>query len=210
MSLELLQLADWIFKLLGILLASTAIFQLRETKIRRMVDMYWKIADEYVSEDSHNRREAIYKIQDWLNEERICFNTKSIDLSLNEKLVSNYIETFHDAVRESPKKDLDTKARYHIRFLNQLGILVKKNLIDKDLLFSLIGSGLEGDYEILKVILESHRAAHNASGMYSQFDYLWGSYQDWLQVKEVGLSLNLNRRWLSWINRKKPYSRLRR
>lgn len=208
--LDFSQIIDWLFKLLGILLASTAIFQLHEARMRRMVEMYWKIADEYVSEDCHARRIAIHKIQDWLNEEKIRLDVKDVDLYLNSQIVTSYVQAFHDAEHGTSPKELDTKARHHIRFLNQIGLLVKKNLIDKDLLFSLVGSGLEIDYEALRVILGSHRAAHNAGGMYSQFDYLWDSYQNWLQTKGSGLLVRANKRGNNRINRNKIYLHLHR
>ncbi|MDJ0901564.1 MAG: hypothetical protein QNJ55_22430 [Xenococcus sp. MO_188.B8] len=177
------QYIDWLFKFFGILLASTAIFQLHEARMRRLVEMYWKIADEYLSEDSHARRLAIAKIEDWLNKEKNRFGVINVDLDLNSQigsqLVTSYVQTFHDAEPESSQKKLDIQARHHIRFLNQIGILVKKNLIDKDLLFSLIGSGLEIDHKTLQVILKGHRTAHNANSMYNQFDYLCSRYEGW-------------------------------
>lgn len=169
---------DWLFKLLGISLASIAIFQLRETQKRRMVEMYWKIADQYTSNECHERRVAIEEIQDWLKNEKIILGISNDDSYLDTRLIKKYIEVFHNAEHGSNKKELDIKARHHIRFLNQVGILVKKGLIDRDLLFGLIGTGLHIDYPTLGAILRGHIEAHQEK-MYGNFEYLWNSYNKW-------------------------------
>jgi hypothetical protein len=123
---------DLLFKLIGILLASTAIFQLYEAKTRRMVETYWKIAEDYLSEENQDRRTAIDKIQEWFDKEKEQYkDIESLDLWLDSRLTNSYIQRFHDAEDGSPEKKLDVKARHNIRFLNQVSILVKKDLIDK-------------------------------------------------------------------------------
>jgi len=175
---------DWIFKLLGIILASNAIFQLREAQKRRIVEMYWKIAYEYTSPECHERRIAIKEIQKWLKQKGSAIGEIDGQLFLDKRIVEKYIEVFHDAEFSTDNKKLDVKARHHIRFLNQVGILVKKKLIDQDLLFSLIGTSLQLEYATLETILAAHVKAHDES-MYENFKYLWHSYRKWKQKSGI-------------------------
>lgn len=60
-----------------------------------------------------------------------------------------------------------------------IGVLLKKNMIDKDLMFSLVGLGFEIDYKTLSIILDAHRKWHNTPYLYNHFEYLWAEYQKW-------------------------------
>jgi len=48
-----------------------------------------------------------------------------------------------------------------------MAVLLKKKMVDKDLLFNLIGLGFEIDYKTLTVILADHRASHNTPYLYN-------------------------------------------
>jgi hypothetical protein len=70
-----------------------------------------------------------------------------------------------------------------IRFLNQIGVLVHKKLIDQDMLFGLIGIGLEIDFETLNFVLQAHRKEHGTFHMYAHFETTWHQYQLWVKQK---------------------------
>lgn len=176
---------DPLFKLLGILVGSIAIFQLLEVKKKRLVDMYWEIARQHMSDECHERRKAVKDIELWFDQETGRVDPADKKEYMDPKLIEKFIKRYHDAKDTSTEKTLDIKVRHQIRFLNQVGILVKKRLIDRDLLFNLIGAGLEIDYAVMKAVLQGHRKAHDNDNMYSQFDYLWNTYNGWKRDSEA-------------------------
>jgi hypothetical protein len=175
-------LADIIFKVVGICFASVAIFQLREARKKRMVEMYWKVADEYTSDECHKGRVAIDEINKWIDQRKNELNISKEASSLDSRIIHEYKSKYHDASHGSDKKLQDVQARHQLRFLNQIGILVRKRLIDRDMLFGLIGSGLKIDYGCLAVVLQGHIEAHNEK-MYGNVEYLWNNYKGWARYQ---------------------------
>jgi hypothetical protein len=69
--------------------------------------------------------------------------------------------------------------RDRLRYFHEAGLLVKKDLVDTDMLFGIVGPGLEQDYKYLKLIVESSRKVNADPGIYEYFDYLYARYLRW-------------------------------
>lgn len=174
------QIIDLFFKSFASIGIFVAVQQLYETKKRRMVEMYWKISEIYLSKEMQEARQIL---------DRICKEIPSLKTYLKDKngikdgdkpkLIDEYIKKFHNAKEDTENFNIGRKARSRIRFINQAGILVKKRLIDKDMLYGLIGAGFEIDYPILEIIISSHRKAHSFPKMYDHFEYIWCNYKKW-------------------------------
>lgn len=184
---------DLCFKSFGSIGIFIAIQQLYETKKRRMVDMYWKISDIYLSKEMQESRHVLDRICEMMPNLKVYRDGKN-EIKENEKLklIDEYIKHFHDAKKDTEAGTISRKARSRIRFLNQAGILVRKRLIDKDMLFGLIGAGFKIDYPLLEIIVRCHRKAHGSRKMYDHVEYLWEKYNRW--EKSVTASYPLQER----------------
>jgi hypothetical protein len=179
------QIADLLFKTIGSIAATIAIFQLYEVRKKRNIDMYWKISDMYKSEELQDSRRVFHHdIPNKLEGLRSYIADRNGDAkNLQQKLIDDYQEKFHDAPDSNEEKAVDRRARRRISFLNQTAILLRKRLIDKDMLLELIGSGFEVDYPVLEIVLKAHRQAHNFPDMYKHIEYLQDEYRKWRRAK---------------------------
>lgn len=150
--------------------------QFMEAKKKRHIDMYWKFAEIYVSEKQFNAKYAVHEIQK-------NYFDKLIKQGFEDELIERYNLEYHLTDQESEenknKKKTDILIMDRIRFLNQVGVLLKRELIDKDLIFGLIGVGLDLDYDTLKIVLEAHRIGHTFPNMYVDMEITWLEYQTW-------------------------------
>ncbi len=167
----MIETIEIIFKIIASIAVLIGLFQLYEVRKKRLVDMYWKISDNYHSEDIDEARKALFKIEG-------AFPGIAKE-GFNVKVIDHYKTTFHDAKSKSNNKVVDRKARKNIRFLSQIGALVKKGMIDKDMVFDLIGAGLEIDHPTLEIVVAAHRKAHQNQKMYEHFEYIWSEYRKW-------------------------------
>lgn len=156
--------------------------QLNETRRKRNIDMYWKFAEIYMSEKQFDAKYAAHQIRE-------NYFPKLISQGLDEKtLIECYNKDYHLIDRESEenkaKKKIDILIMDRIRYLNQVGVILKRNLIDKDLIFGLIGVGLDLDYDSLKVVLDAHRLGHDFPNMYIDMEITWREYQTWKLRKD--------------------------
>ena len=177
--MEVAQLVDLIIKTIGLMAILTAVFQLFEAKKKRMVEMYWDISKTYTSEEMQESRRALAQITKELPLLNEYIEGKSKKNGLKEKVIDEYISRFHNADDTSKQRQMDIKARARMRFLNQVGVLVRKKIIDKDLVLTLIGPGFEIDYPVLEVLIESYRKAHAFPRLYSGVDFLYEEYLRW-------------------------------
>jgi len=99
-----------------------------------------------------------------------------------DETIKRYNEEYH-LQTDGDNGRIDRSIVNRIRFLNQTGVLIKKNLIDIDLLFGLIGAGLEIDYPVLDIILRAHRIEHNMPYMYYDLNTIWLGYQNWKEER---------------------------
>ena len=176
--MNVIQLIDLTIKVIGVGAIITAVFQLFETRKKRMVDMYWQISEMYSSTEMLEARSTLSQILEDKEMLSLRSYVEDKDEETKNQAIKEYKDRFHDAASNSKEKQIDRKARARVRFLNQIGILVRKKLIDKDLLFELIGVGLEIDYKILSILMETYRKAHNVPKMYREIDYLFAENQN--------------------------------
>jgi len=170
---------DIIIKGSGSVAVIIAIWQLFHSWKKRRVDMYWKIAEIYLSKESRESRQALDELLNKMPNLKTYLESKQKDKQTRNNLINEFITRFHNAQQGTKEKEICTKARTRLRFLHQTGIIYKKNLIDKKLLFELIGTGFEIDFPILDIIIEGYRRPHNFPKMYNYFEYLWLKYHKW-------------------------------
>jgi hypothetical protein len=58
--------ADFAIKTAGLVVLIFGLLQLRETVRKRHIDLYWEIADRYLSEEGRNSRDAVAKVEEAL------------------------------------------------------------------------------------------------------------------------------------------------
>jgi len=173
MNEELYRIFDIGLKIFTVTLIMIAYYQLRETKQKRHIDMYWKIAEIYNSEEQRNARTKIHDIRHFIEK----LQEKSIP---GPEIVRMYNQEYHVS-KNMEQREIDRAIIHRIRFLNQTGVLLRKNLVDKDLLFGLIGVGFEYDFPIIKIVLGAHRSQHGMQYIYKELEGLWTTYQQWKQ-----------------------------
>jgi hypothetical protein len=103
----------------------------RDAHVSRMAEMSWQVYQTYVDPRLRDARGAA---------EYIARATPILSSG------AEYGERYADkeiVVRDPETESLDTLVRRLLRYYNQVGILVEKKLVDDDLVFALIGPGLE-------------------------------------------------------------------
>ncbi len=177
MSPNLLQLVDLVLKLLGVLAIGTGVFSLLETRRRRLVDMYWKIYDQYLSDASRKSREDMHKV-----EEHFGLTPDRLGADFEPEALGSFAERYQRELHDTQAPELRalaTGAQWRLRFLNQIGYLLEKQLVDADLTFSLVGAGVEVDRQVIRIALAGHRRAHAQPNMYRGVDLLLARYERW-------------------------------
>lgn len=154
-------LADTGASLLAITVAFVAFRQLHEIKNQRLADMSWRLFEVYSSPAMAHTRDILHLIEGE-------FAT-----------AEDYRERYHDQPDGTQAKMQDKEVRGRVRYFHQAGSLLNRKLVDRDLLFSLIGTGLKQDHRKLKIVVDGVRLAHNDQQMYRYFDDLWGEYERW-------------------------------
>jgi hypothetical protein len=175
--------ADLTIKAAGLVVLVYGLFQLRETVRKRHIDLYWEIADRYLSEEGRNSRHAVGKVEEALG---LAEGSPRNELSDQEvvRLGKTYLEKFHDQPRESEEKKTDGAARDRLRLLNQAGLLLRKRLVDRDLLFGLLAPGLQVDLNVLRVIEQAYET-HHGFRVYPEFSFLVANYRKWEESHPV-------------------------
>ena len=103
------QSIDLLFKALGTIAIVIAIYQLQEARKKRLIDMYWKIADIYYSEEQREARSNI-----WLLQTTYLLEKSSVQLTTDE-LINAYNIDYHNTNIEANKK-IDKSVINRIRF----------------------------------------------------------------------------------------------
>jgi hypothetical protein len=167
-------LCTWIdigFKCITSLGIIIALFQLREVRERRMIDVCWKIGDLYSSSDQRLATENIRIIR-----EEFLQGTK-VEVADLDEWADKYNTEYHLA--RDKNKAIDTSILHRLRLLNQAGFLLNKRLINEDMLFGIIGVSLGNQYHILQMVSAAHRKEHNAPHLYSYVELTWLRYNEW-------------------------------
>ena len=146
-------------------------YEFIEKRRRRIIETYWKVEEEYRSTVQHEARTNIEKVENDLETQ---------DVQSRDELIKYYNSKYHFG-EQGENKATAKKIRYRIRFLNKIGLLLKKGMIDKDLVFDLIGTGLEIDQKTMEIVLAAHREGDKKPDMYRNFEYLVKEYQKWKQ-----------------------------
>jgi hypothetical protein len=189
-----MRLGEWVdilAKLASLVLASLAVVTLvvawrqwQEVVRRRQVDMYWRIFDVYESDPIRGSSAAFDEIEDRLGLDRADGFVKPIPSPEKEKLGSIYWETFYQADEESDNQR-DRLARARIRFFAATGVLLKAGLVDRELVFGLIGPALDVDRRLLDIVITANRVKHRFPAMYAEVYYLDDEYSRWKQEQTI-------------------------
>ncbi|PTL78967.1 hypothetical protein [Vitiosangium sp. GDMCC 1.1324] len=172
-----LQILDLALKTLGLLAIGIGVFTLRETRRRRLVDMYWKIYEQYFSEASRKSREDMERVEKHFG---LTHTSLEVDVAREEfgPLAERYKKELHDA-QDQELRAIASGALWRQRFLNQIGYLLEKRLIDPDLTFSLVGAGVDVDRQVIRIALAGYRKTHAQPNMYRGVDLLLSRYDRW-------------------------------
>jgi hypothetical protein len=157
--------------------------QWREVVRRRHVDMYWRIFDAYNSEELRRSRDAFFKIEKQLQLSPSSGLTERIpDPARLRDYSTQYWRDFYEG--DPYHQRLDRLARARVRFYAQTGVLLKKRLVDQDLLFGLIGPPLDVDMRLLDVVIDANREGHHFPRMFEEVEYAYREYQRWQRRPE--------------------------
>ncbi len=187
-----MNLVSLVLQVVGIVGVFIAIGQLLEIRKKRQVDMYLELFNRYVAKESQESRAVLTIIEKALGFDPKEFSPEDWrpgdpvkDIS---PFVNDYISKFKAYEREAlgvkqgdearTREEHDRKARFRLRFVNHAGVLLTKRLVDKDLLFELLGPGLAIDYPTLQVIADAYRKDHGVQ-VYRKFEFLVDRYERW-------------------------------
>ena len=165
---------------LAVVTAAVAYWQLREVRKRRRVDTYWKLFDVFTSDKIRASASAFDEIERRLLLPLPNGLVEAIrDDAERERLAVAYWSTFYRAEDGTPEKDLDRLARERLRFFAQTGVLTTAKLVDRDLLFGLIGPALDVDLRLLDIIITANRKYHRFERMYQEAYDVYAHYAHW-------------------------------
>jgi hypothetical protein len=139
--------------------------QLWETEKQRHAEMAWKLFEMQSSRQMRKARETLYKVTD------------------NCSTPKDYLEKYFSAPRGTSERKQHIRIRGRLRYFHQAGLLVEKKLVDTDMVFGLVGSGLKQDYQSLQMILEAIRSARSDPGIYDHIEYLYDRYRAWEEAR---------------------------
>jgi hypothetical protein len=155
-----------------------AFSQWREVVRRRHVDMYWRIFDAYNSDELRKSRRAFFDIESALGLERPSGRTPRIsDRAELRRYSDRYWKEFYEGDRKH--QDLDLLARGRVRFYDQTGLLLRKRLVNEDLVFGLIGPMLDVDMRIVDILVDANRKHHKSQRMFEEVEYANREYERW-------------------------------
>ncbi len=136
--------------------------QLKEFQDQRLADMAWRLYEFYSLPEMTESRDILYQI-------RGTFST-----------YKEYQQKYHNKEEGSPEKEKDKKVRRRVEFFHQVGLLLNRRLVDRNLLLGLIGSAFKQDREMLEMVVKSSRDFHNDDPtMYEYFYELGKEYEKW-------------------------------
>jgi hypothetical protein len=168
-----------IVQLVGLVAILIASQQLVEARRRRRFDTYWQFFTMYSSEDYRLGREAIEEIA-----REIGLNLPGQENQIAE-LAESYVAKFHSSRRadrpdqhESRVREIDQGARLRVRFFNTAGAVLRRRLVDEDLLLELIGPAFHRDYKVIRAFVEGNRTVHGLR-VYGDVELLKERYDRW-------------------------------
>jgi hypothetical protein len=178
-----MDVSDYVNVFLAVLAVFTLVVawnQWREVRRRRHVDMYWRIFDAYSSDELRDSRDAFFEIERELGLSQPSGRTPRIK---DDKQLSDYSDKYWREFYEGDPshRKLDRLARARVRFYAQTGVLLRKRLVDEDLLFGLIGPPLDVDMRLLDIVIHANRRGHRFPRMFEDVEYVYYAYERWRQ-----------------------------
>jgi hypothetical protein len=189
-----MSVGDYVSVFLAVLALGTlvvALHQWREVVRRRHVDMYWRIFDAYNSDELRASRDAFAKIETDLGLSEPSGQTGRIPTEELPAYSETYWKDFYRSADDARRR-LDRLARARLRFYAQTGVLLRKGLVDEDLLFGLIGPPLDVDMRLLDILIAANREGHKFPRMYEEVEHAHRDYEDWRDKKGPALSARLD------------------
>lgn len=118
----------------------------RDAHATRMAEMSWQVYQAYVEPRLRDARGAAEYIA-------LTAPVPSSGVEYGERHADK-----KTIVKEPEKESLDTLMRRLLRFYNQVGILIKKRLVDDDLVFAMIGPGLKSGWPAVVVAIDWYQS----------------------------------------------------
>ena len=170
---------------LAVLTLFVAWRQWQEVVRRRRVDMYWKLFDVFESDQLRRSSLAFDEIEKRLGLEPVDGFVEHIPSDKDrERLSSTYWRIFYRADRDSEDKQQDRLARARIRFFAATGVLLEAGLVDRDLVFGLIGPALDVDRRLLDIIITANRSKHRFPTMFKEVYDVDKEYKRWKEGRQ--------------------------
>jgi hypothetical protein len=176
-SVDLLQTSALVATVIGLIISTlTMITQVRASEQARATELSWSMYLAYTDPAIRRSRGMVEE----LAHSPTC-----------PKTAEEYKRDVADAApwRHFDDNTLDMNVRRLLRFYNQLAILVRKDLIDADFVFSLVGPGLETCWPALCPAISYYQryyggnsgteSAEQARPIYSAVRGLHSDYADW-------------------------------
>lgn len=122
----------------------------RDAHASRAAEMAWRVYETYVDTKIRTARDAAECIA----------HIDPVPVS-----AADYGKQYAQRGVEERKEDdhYDSQMRRLLRFYNQIGILIDKNLVDDDLVFALIGPGLQSGWAAVQVAVEWYQNYYGGS-----------------------------------------------
>lgn len=175
----ILELVKASLSVIGTIIGAIIVYQLIDFRKKQRLDTYWRVERMYKTDHNQEAREYIGEaVRDLENRENELKAKKINEESIESELISYYISDWH-INEDKAIRDKARTIRYRIRRHHQYGVLLRKGMIDRDLLFSMIGLSFEIDYKVMKLVLKAYREYHEIPYMYNHFEYLWKQYIRW-------------------------------
>lgn len=176
-----MNVTDYVSVFLAVLAVFTLVVgwsQWREVVRKRHADMYWRIFDAYSSDEVRQSRDAFFEIESELGlTQPAGRNPRVTDSGQLRNYSDRYWSAFYQG--DDHHQRLDRLARTRVRFYAQAGVLVRKRLVDEDLVFGLIGPALDVDMRLLDIVIDANRKGHQFPSMYEEVEYAHDRYQHW-------------------------------
>jgi len=181
----LIEIIKTSLSIIGTVIGAVIVYQLIDFRRKQRLDTFWRIEKEYKSDYRRDGRILLSLVEKEFSKK--ISELQHLDLHENQieiELSNYYNSNWHNSPDENIKENA-RKMRHRIREHHEYGILLRKGMVDKDLLFSLIGLSFEIDYAPMNIILKAIRGYHNTPYMYNHFEYLWENYNKWKRISKL-------------------------
>jgi hypothetical protein len=111
-------------------------------------------------------------------------HTEDTETRQRDQLAKWYQETFHAAPDEFEERKICTTVMNYLEQLESWEDALEKATIDKDLLFTRIGTALKIDDWALRIVIKGHQLGHPKEYPYSKVEILLEQFEAWKKLNK--------------------------